>query len=207
MTPFSFLTLAGPAEGLCKEKGSKFMAFAYPVTSESDIRDKIGKLKKDYFDARHHGYAWILGPDSGRFRAFDDGEPNHSTGDPILGQIRSRKLTNVLVVVVRYFGGTKLGVSGLITAYRAAADDALSKARIVECEVTGSLNLQYEFSATPEVMKLIKDFGLTIKDQHFDSGGTMTLEFGIRHQIALMEKLALMKAIGHKLSFSDPSIT
>jgi len=206
MTPFSFLTLAGPVEGLYKEKGSKFMAFAYPVISEADIREKIGKLKKDYFDARHHGFAWILGPDSSRFRAFDDGEPNHSTGDPILGQIRSRKLTNVLVVVVRYFGGTKLGVSGLITAYRTAADEALRKALIIECEVTGSLNLQYDFSATPEVMKLIKDFDLSIKDQRFDTGGTMTLEFGIRHQVALLEKLTLLKAIGHKLSFTEPSI-
>lgn len=206
MMPFSFLTLAGPAEGLYKEKGSKFMAFAYPVTSETDIREKIGKLKKDYFDARHHGYAWILGPDASRYRAFDDGEPNHSTGDPILGQIRSRKLTNVLVVVVRYFGGTKLGVSGLVAAYRAAADDALGKAQVIECEVTGSLKMQYEFSATPEVMRVVKEFGLVIKEQYFESGGTMTVEFGIRHQVALMEKLTLLKAIGHKLSFTEPSI-
>jgi uncharacterized YigZ family protein len=205
MMPFSFLTLAGPAEGLYKEKGSKFMAFAFPVVSESDIREKIAQLKKDYFDARHHGYAWILGADGSRYRAFDDGEPNHSTGDPILGQIRSRKLTNVLVVVVRYFGGTKLGVSGLVSAYRAAADDALTKAAIIECEVKETFQLRYDFSATPEVMRLIKEFDLAIRDQLFESGVTMTLEFGIRHKTALMERLTLLKALGHKLTFSEPS--
>ena len=110
MTVFSYTTIQAPSEGNYKEKGSKFLAFAYPVSTEEKIKDHLKALKKKYFDARHHGYAYILGTGGETYRAFDDGEPNHSTGDPILGQIRSRKLTNVLVVVFRYFGGTKLGV-------------------------------------------------------------------------------------------------
>src|SRR5689334_14470624 len=119
MSTYSILTLKSDGKGIYKEKGSKFLGFAYPVSSESEIKERIASLKSEYFDARHHCFAWILGPEKKQFRAFDDGEPNHSAGDPILGQIRSRNLTNVLVVVVRYFGGTKLGVGGLIAAYRA----------------------------------------------------------------------------------------
>jgi uncharacterized YigZ family protein len=121
MPVFSYLTIASPSEGSYKEKGSRFLAFAYPVSSETEIREKLESLKAQYFDARHHCYAWMLGPEKKHFRANDDGEPNHSAGDPILGQLRAMKLTNVLIVVVRYFGGTKLGVGGLISAYRSAA--------------------------------------------------------------------------------------
>jgi uncharacterized YigZ family protein len=122
---FSFRTLRAPAEGIYKEKGSKFLAFAYPVETETDTKVILDALRKQYFDARHHCFAYILGADKPRFRAFDDGEPNHSAGDPILGQIRSRELTNVLVVVIRYFGGVKLGMGGLMAAYKAAAENAL----------------------------------------------------------------------------------
>src|SRR5690606_7725476 len=120
-----YRTIAQPAEGLYKEKGSKFIALAYPVYTEEEIKDRLAELRKKYYDARHHCYAYMLGADKSRYRANDDGEPNHSAGDPILGQIRSADLSNVLVVVVRYFGGTKLGVSGLITAYKTATADAL----------------------------------------------------------------------------------
>ena len=110
MIPHTYLTLKTESEGTYKEKGSKFLAFAFPVSSEQEIRDRMMGLKKRFHDARHHCYAYILGPERVVFRANDDGEPNHSAGDPILGQIRSRELTDTLVVVVRYFGGTKLGV-------------------------------------------------------------------------------------------------
>src|SRR5689334_3258152 len=119
---FSFLTIESVSEGIFKEKGSKFLAFAYPVSSESDIKLRLEELRKKYFDATHHCYAWMLGSDKKHFRAADDGEPNHSAGAPILGQIKSKNLTNVLVVVVRYFGGTKLGVGGLTQAYKAGAE-------------------------------------------------------------------------------------
>ena len=112
----SYLTISAPATANLREKGSKFFAFAYPVQDETEIRDQIERLRKEYFDATHHCFAWILNPEGSKYRANDDGEPGHSAGDPILGQIRSRGLTNTLVVVVRYYGGTNLGVSGLITA-------------------------------------------------------------------------------------------
>src|SRR5688572_30750534 len=104
MPVFSYQTIEKPAEGIYKEKGSKFLAFAFPVESESDVKAQLAALKKKYFDARHHCYAWILGPEKKNFRTSDDGEPNHSAGDPIIGQIRSKDVTNVMVVVVRYFG-------------------------------------------------------------------------------------------------------
>ncbi|WP_051296330.1 IMPACT family protein [Eisenibacter elegans] len=125
-----YQVITAPSEGLYKEKGSKFLAFALPVDSEEDVKQHLAALKKQYYDARHHCYAYCLGEQAEHYRANDDGEPNHSAGDPILGQIRAHQLTNTLVVVVRYFGGTKLGVSGLIQAYRTAASEALSTAAI-----------------------------------------------------------------------------
>jgi len=162
MDVFSFLTVEGPSEGSYKESGSKFLAFAYPVSSEDEVKIKIETLKKKYFDARHHCFAWMLGENKSRYRAFDDGEPNHAAGDPILGQIKSKNLTNVLVVVIRYFGGVKLGVGGLIQAYKTAAEDALNNASIVEREVTHSTALHYPYESTTEVMRLVKEFDLII---------------------------------------------
>lgn len=202
MTVYSYITIQAPTEGLYKEKGSKFLAFAYPVSSEEEVKEHLRLLKKKYFDARHHGYAYILGPDAQTWRAFDDGEPNHSTGDPILGQIRSRKLTNVLVVVVRYFGGTKLGVGGLITAYRAAADDALSKAVLEECEVVTQFDISFAFTATPEIMKLIKDFDLKILEQEFTDVTKMKLAVAVRVEEKVRERMVVMKAMGSSIEWS-----
>jgi uncharacterized YigZ family protein len=152
MSVFSFLSLAAPAKGLYKEKGSRFYAFAYPVNSEEEVKQKLEELRREYFNARHHCFAYLLGANKLKYRAFDDGEPNHSAGDPILGQIRSKNLTNVLLVVVRYFGGTKLGVGGLISAYKTAAEEALMNAFIIECEVMKPVEIIYDYTATPEVM-------------------------------------------------------
>ncbi|WP_200976792.1 YigZ family protein [Echinicola sp. 20G] len=165
----SFLTLKTDSEGLYKEKGSKFLAFAYPVSDEDEVKEKLEALKKKYYDARHHCYAYILGKDQDTFRANDDGEPNHSAGDPILGQIRSNNLSNVLIVVVRYFGGTKLGVGGLITAYKTAASEAIEANQIVTDIVTKTLKFQFEYLDMNDVMKLIKDYDLQIKKQDFDN--------------------------------------
>ncbi len=118
---FSYITIKAGSQGIYKEKGSKFLSFAHPIATEEEGKEFLLSLKKKYFDARHHCFAWVLDADKSRHRASDDGEPNHSAGDPILGQIRSRNLTNVIVVVVRYFGGTKLGVGGLMAAYKTAA--------------------------------------------------------------------------------------
>jgi uncharacterized YigZ family protein len=202
MVVHSFFTIQGPSEGVFKDRGSRFLAFAFPVSSETEVKDRLAALRKKYFDARHQGYAYILGPGQERFRAFDDGEPNHTTGDPILGQIRSRKLTNVLVIVVRYFGGTKLGVSGLIQAYRSAAADALSRVVIVEREVMVSVEVSFPFESTPVVMKLIKDFDLGIVSQEFTEQTRMVLGVPLRHKAVVETKLELFKATGSSLTWT-----
>ncbi|MCH7408302.1 YigZ family protein [Belliella sp. DSM 111904] len=171
----TYLTVSGISEGLYKEKGSKFISFAFPVADEEDIRDHLDELRKKYYDARHHCYAYILGAEQDRFRANDDGEPNHSAGDPILGQIRSNQLTNTLVVVVRYFGGTKLGVGGLIAAYKTAAAEALENNNIIEEIVKSKFQLKFDYLAMNDVMKLIKDMDLEILNQQFDNTCLITL--------------------------------
>ncbi len=163
----TYLTLAAPAEGAYREKGSRFLAFAAPVRTEGEVKELLDRLKKEYYDARHHCYAYVLGPAGAQDRANDAGEPNHSAGDPILGQIRSRGLTDVLVVVVRYFGGTKLGVSGLINAYRTAAAEALDAAPVVQKTVRVGLSLHFAYPATNAVMKVVKEYDLEITRQTF----------------------------------------
>lgn len=196
MELFSYKTIDRAAEGLYREKGSKFLAFAYPVHSEEIIKTQIEHLKKSYFDARHHCYAWMLGADKGVFRAFDDGEPNHSAGDPILGQIRSRDITNVLVVVVRYFGGVKLGVGGLVSAYKSAASDALSKTNIIEVEVTVPLAVRFTYAETSDVMRVLKEFDLPITRQDFSENCRIDVQLPLRKKEAVVHRLALLHAKG-----------
>lgn len=200
---YSFRTLEKPTEGLFKEKGSKFLAFAYPVKTEEAIKANLSALRKKYFDARHHCYAWMLGADKGRFRAFDDGEPNHTAGDPILGQIRSANLTNVLIVVVRYFGGVKLGVGGLISAYRAAAADALSKASIVVEEVRQEMDLMYDYAFSPEVMRLVKDFELNILDHNFSEKVFMKVAVRMAAKDRFIEKIKLLQVMKIEIDFKE----
>ena len=172
----SYLTLAGKSSGIYKDRGSKFLYFAFPVENEEEIKAELDALRKIYFDATHHCYAWILGPQGAQFRANDDGEPNHSAGDPILGQIRSHQLTQVLIVVVRYFGGTKLGVSGLINAYKTSASLAIEESEIVKKWVLGRITIQFPYASMNEVMKLIKSEQLTIVNQELGLDCVLTLE-------------------------------
>jgi uncharacterized YigZ family protein len=202
---YSYTTIDQPVEGLFREKGSRFLAFAYPANSEEEIKQRIEHLKKEYFDARHHCFAWMLGPARTHFRAFDDGEPNHSAGDPILGQIRSRNLTNILVVVVRYFGGVKLGVGGLVAAYKAAAEDALSKARVIEVEIKFSMTITFPYEATSEVMRVVNEFDLRIVSQEFSESCIIRLEIPIRKKRTVIERFELLKAKGKVSSFEFPS--
>ena len=199
ISPFSFFTIKGAAEGVYKEKGSKFLAFAYPAESDQDVKEKLTALKKKYYDARHHCFAYVLGADKAKFRAFDDGEPNHSAGDPILGQIKSKNLTNTLIVVVRYFGGTKLGVGGLIQAYKIAAEEALKNAGVVEQEVMESVSLQYPYESTPEVMRLIKEFEVVMLDQQFGESCMLKASVKLRLKRDFIERLTLLQALGHEL--------
>lgn len=166
----TYRSLAGASEGFYKEKGSKFLSFAYPVSSEENIKEKLDALRKQYHDARHHCFAFVLKPEEGReesYRANDDGEPAHSAGDPILGQIRSNRLHDVLVVVVRYFGGTKLGVSGLVNAYKTAAAEAIAHNRIIRKTIRKTLEIRFSYEATTEVMRMVEQYQMQILEQEF----------------------------------------
>ncbi len=181
----SYLTLAGKSAGVLKELGSKFLYFAFPVKSDEDIKAELTNLRKAYFDATHHCYAWALGRDAELFRANDDGEPNHSAGNPILGQIRSHQLTDALIVVVRYFGGTKLGVSGLIKAYKTAAAMAIEENEIVRKWVKISLALRFPYPAMNDVMKVVKAHDLEILSQEMELDCRMILSIreGLADQV------------------------
>ncbi len=163
----SYKSVPGPAEGLFKDNGSRFISFVFPVETEEEIKNIVSDLKKKYHDARHHCYAYRLGYLGDKFRANDDGEPSSSAGRPILGQIDSRGLSDVLVVVVRYFGGIKLGIPGLIRAYKTSSAEALDKAGSVEKIAGKWFRLKFGYEAMNSVMKILKDMDLRQKDQNF----------------------------------------
>lgn len=185
----TYNTITNKSEGLYKEKGSKFIAMAYPVSSEDEIKLILADLQKEYHDARHHCYAYRLGADKKKFRANDDGEPSNSAGKPILGQIRSKELTNVLVVVIRYFGGTLLGVGGLINAYKTAAADALSHTKTVQKTVDDIYDLIFGYPILNNVMKLIDEKKLRIINQ------TFKVDCTIRIGVSLGESETIRKRI------------
>lgn len=165
-----YYSLKQASEGTYKEKGSKFLAYAFPVSTEAEVKNHLDELKKQYYDARHHCYAFIFKAEEGReetYRANDDGEPAHTAGDPILGQIRSQNLHDILVVVIRYFGGTKLGVPGLIHAYKTAAADALANSQIIKKLILKTFEVRFAYTATNEVMQLIDKFEAQIEAQDF----------------------------------------
>lgn len=165
----TYLSIAEASRGLFKDNGSRFIALAYPVESEAQVKEIVSGLKKEYYDARHHCYAYRLGYKGDIFRANDDGEPSGSAGRPILGQIDSRGLSDVLVVVVRYFGGIKLGIPGLIRAYKTSTDDALSQAAIVEKTAAAVYRVEFGYMAMNSVMKVMKDMKMEARDQQFDT--------------------------------------
>lgn len=164
----TYKTLGSAAEGLYKEKGSRFLAFAYPIASDGEVKELVGAIKKKYYDARHHCYAYRLGAEGEQFRAVDDGEPSGTAGRPILGQLLSAELTNTLIVVVRYFGGIKLGVGGLIQAYKEAAADAIAAAEIVEKTVDAHYKIEFSYIVMNDVMKIVKDLEPRIIEQTFE---------------------------------------
>ena len=173
----SYLTLAKDSSGLYKDRNSKFFYFAFPVSNEEEVKEHLAELKKKYYDARHHCYGFVIGRDGDFFRASDDGEPNHTAGDPILGQIRSHQLTNTLVVVVRYFGGTKLGVGGLIQAYKSSASLAIEANEIIVEQVKEKVTIHFPYPVMNDVMKLVKNHDLQIIAQEMTLDCKMTLEY------------------------------
>lgn len=174
-TPDTYLTIEGEAEAVMRERSSKFYSFACHVESEEHISQRLDALRKQYYDATHHCYAWRLGPTGERFRANDDGEPSGTAGRPILGQMLSHGITDALIVVVRYFGGTKLGVPGLIAAYRQGAADAIDAAHVVERTVDARLRVDFSYTAMNDVMRIVKEEQPTIEAQTFDNLCTMVL--------------------------------
>lgn len=172
----TYKTIAKPSpEVLFKDRGSKFIGYAFPVTSEEEIKEHLRQLKKQHHNARHWCYAWQLGEQYEKYRANDDGEPSNSAGMPIYGQLQSFDVTRILVVVVRYFGGTKLGVGGLIQAYKTAAQFALEASMIVERTIDDDFLLRFDYPEMNTVMRIIKDEDLAIKHQKMEMDCEITI--------------------------------
>lgn len=163
-----YFTIDKSVESIYKEKGSKFLSFLYPVSSVDEVKEYLTQLKKKYYDATHHCYAYIIGYDKETFRMNDDGEPSSTAGKPIYGQLQSNDLTNVLLVVVRYFGGTKLGVSGLIKAYKESSAECIALAEIVEKQVKNKYNIYFAYEDMNVVMNILKQNNAEQKNQIFD---------------------------------------
>lgn len=193
----TYRTISAPSEGLYKEKGSKFLAFAFPVTTVEEVKAHLDELRKKYFDARHHCYAYILGPSKESYRLNDDGEPSGTGGRPIHGQLLSADLTNTLIVVVRYFGGILLGASSLANAYKAAARDAIANASIKECTIDISYRLHFEYPLMNDVMRILKEQNLTPRNQVFLLD--CQLDVSVRQSQSLRAYEALTKLYGLKI--------
>ncbi len=175
MASDSYKTIVRAAETSYRQLSSKFLAYAYPVESEEQIKELLDALRKRWYDATHHCYAWRLGAHGEQFRANDDGEPSSTAGKPILGQLLSQDITNCLIVVVRYFGGTKLGVPGLIAAYKESAALVLAECEVVERTVDSVIELEFSYIAMNDVMRIVKDMQPRIISQQFDNLCRMTL--------------------------------
>ncbi|WP_461642583.1 IMPACT family protein [Labilibaculum euxinus] len=195
MSSDTYKTINPASEGLYKEKGSKFIAYAYPVTNEEEIKEYIAHLKKEYYDARHHCYAYMLGADKSEYRANDDGEPSSTAGKPILGQILSNDITNILIVVIRYFGGTKLGVSGLIHAYKTAAADAIANTEIIEKTVNDIYDVNFDYLVMNDVMKIIKEDQPEQLGQDFNLTCQITLSIRQSEVDKIIEKFSKIDSV------------
>jgi uncharacterized YigZ family protein len=190
-----YRTIRNESSGLYKEKGSKFISLAFPIDDEEAVKEKLEQVRKQYHDARHHCYAYRLGYSGETYRINDDGEPSGTAGKPIFGQILSREMTNILVIVVRYFGGTKLGVSGLIKAYRTAAGDALDQAPAVKRTINECYRVLFDYPAMNAVMRMVKEYKLEVIRQEFKI--SCKLVYSIRRDSAseVYEKFSKLKGV------------
>lgn len=191
----TYKTLAAPSEGLYKEKGSKFLAFAYPVRTIDEVKAQLEQLRKDYFDARHHCYAYILGPRKDAFRANDDGEPSGTGGRPIHGQLLSADLTDALIVVVRYFGGILLGASGLANAYKTAARDAIDHAIIVEKTIDCRYRFSFAYETMNDVMRILKEFDLKPENPNYALDCTLEVSVRQSQSVRLYDRVADLRTV------------
>jgi uncharacterized YigZ family protein len=188
----SFRTISKPAEGIFKDKGSKFLAFAYPVSHEDAVKPLLEELRKKHHSARHHCYAWRMGVEEPRVRANDDGEPSGSAGRPILNQIEKADLTNILVVIVRYFGGTLLGVGGLINAYRTATENVLHCSHIVRKKMRHLYHIAFDYAQMNDVMTVMKEHQLEPFDQVFELSCTLRVEVDLDKEKLFADKMKLI---------------
>ena len=197
----SYNTIGAPSKGLFKDKGSKFIACAYPVTSEDEVKERLKELRSEYHDARHHCYAYMLGYEKDKHRVNDDGEPSSTAGKPILGQINSNDLTNILIVVIRYFGGTLLGVGGLINAYRKAALDAIQNAKIQNRKLHDIYNIKFEYPEMNDVMRILKETNAKQIGQDFGTSCLITIEKERNSSDQVFKRLELLDNL--KLEFVE----
>jgi uncharacterized YigZ family protein len=196
----AYLTLKSPAEGAFKDRGSKFLGFAFPVRTEQEALDHLAVLRKVHFKANHHCYAWRLGREGNQFRANDDGEPSGTAGRPILAQIDAAQLTDVLVVVVRYFGGTLLGASGLINAYRTTAQATLQTAEIAEIVLRDTIVFDVEYACLPDLQQAVHQLGITIENEIFGDRAQVDIAIRKRDTVA---KLLQLKAKLWRVSLEE----
>ena len=187
----TYKTISAPVTGSYSEKRSKFLAYAFPVQTEAQVKERLTEIQKKHNDARHHCYAYILGPNKDAYRMNDNGEPSGTAGRPIHGQLMSKDLTNTLVIVVRYFGGIKLGVSGLQNAYKIAAKEALDAANIIEKTIDETYEVTFEYLQMNNFMQLMKDPFVTIISQQSDLN--CTIRFSVRRREAERIVTALKK--------------
>jgi uncharacterized YigZ family protein len=190
-----YYSIKAPSQGLYKEKGSRFISFAHPVSEQEEIKLILEKIRKEHHEARHHCFAWMTGHDRLNWRVSDDGEPSGTGGRPVLGQINSFGLTNILIVVTRYFGGTLLGVSGLINAYRTAAADAIKHAEIRECLLQHYYEITYPYDAMNQVMKVLKEESITQSDHSFDLVCRILLNFRASSQERIITRLSRIEGL------------
>ena len=192
-----YKTIASTSQGIYKEKGSRFVSFAVPISSQEEIKPIIDKIRKEHHEARHHCYAYIIGYERIIWRVNDDGEPSGTAGRPILGQINSFGLTNIIIVVSRYFGGTLLGVSGLINAYRYAAESALRNAELTEKTVNEYYKITYPYISMNDVMKILKEENIGQSEQSFDIECNILLNFRVSVKEKVLNRLSRIDGLNY----------
>src|SRR5574344_1668691 len=191
----TYKTIALPSEGIFKDKGSKFISYAFPVSDEESVKEIVQRIKKEHYSARHHCYAYRLGFSGENYRVNDDGEPSGTAGKPIYGQLLSKDLTNILVVVVRYFGGTLLGVSGLINAYKSATVDVIANSEIVTKIILKRFRLQFDYMTQNSVMKIIKDEQLEIVKSEYQMYCILEVLVRLQKEENILEKMRKIEGL------------
>jgi len=198
MGPDNYKTIKSPSKGIYKEKGSRFLAFAFPVVSQEEIKPVIDGIRKEHREARHHCYAYMIGKERLIWRTNDDGEPSGTAGRPILGQINSAGLTNILIVVSRYFGGTLLGVSGLINAYKTAAADAIGNAEIIERTLQDYYEIVFPYISMNDIMKILKEEDAGMLNQSFELQCSTVIYFSVSARDKVISRISRIKGLEYK---------